>query len=125
MFADANSYWCNGTEWPDCPPDTCQCRKMAFEAARAAIAAMNDVEPELLFKPRPMTSFIASLPKDKLAKLKNYSGSENHGEAQPLLPCANSDGGIVHELRGAPRDLWLVLMAAALMNTEPQAPSSE
>jgi len=56
------------------------------DLARAAIAAMNDVEPELLFKPRPMTSFIASLPKDKLAKLKNYSGSENHGEAQPLLP---------------------------------------
>ncbi len=85
MFADANSYWCNGTEWPDCPPATCQCRKMAFEAARAAIAAMNDVEPVVLA----------------------------------------SDGSIVHELRGAPRDLWLVLMAAALMNTEPQAPSSE
>jgi formylmethanofuran:tetrahydromethanopterin formyltransferase len=46
--------------------------------ARAAIAAMNDVEPIV----------------------------------------RASDGGIVHELRGAPRDLWLVLMAAALTSRE-------
>jgi hypothetical protein len=48
MFADANSYWCNGTEWPNCPPDTCQCRTMAFEAARAAIAAMREPTEEML-----------------------------------------------------------------------------
>jgi len=48
MFAEANSYWCNGTEWPDCPPATCQCRKMAFEAARAAIAAMREPTEEMV-----------------------------------------------------------------------------
>jgi hypothetical protein len=42
MFAEAGNYWCNGVEWTDCPPATCQCRRMAFEAARAAIAAMRE-----------------------------------------------------------------------------------
>lgn len=52
MFAEANRYWCNGTEWPDCKPAVhptvepipvaCKCREQAFEAAQAALAAVRE-----------------------------------------------------------------------------------
>jgi hypothetical protein len=44
-------------------------------------------------------------------------------EMQPVVRA--SDNSVVHELRGAPRDLWLILMTAAVMRTSPATPSSE
>ncbi len=59
-------------------------RKELLREARAAIAAMRDME--VVFR--------------------------ENGEA-------------VTEIRGAPADVWLVLLDAALTSSEPQAPSSE
>ena len=41
-FAEACSYWCDGLLWTACTRKAeCACRHYAFEAARAAIAAMS------------------------------------------------------------------------------------
>jgi hypothetical protein len=47
-FAEACSYWCEGLLWTACTGKAeCACRHYAFEAARAAIAAMREPPIEL------------------------------------------------------------------------------
>lgn len=57
---------------------------------RAPLDIKQPPEPELLAKPRPMTSFFDSLTAEQKARLRAYRGQENHGSDECRLASAAS-----------------------------------